>query len=177
MGSWAPLGLGFDLRGRLLVTDVTPGRHGVAIFDREGAFVRRFGREGDGLGELRYPNAVVGDLYGRVVVSDSNNGRLQVFDVEGSPLFAFGRAEGGGRLGVPRGLAVDEDGRVHVADAIGHVVNVYGLREREAPLLFSVGSQGTGDGEWSFPNGLALDRSLRLYVTDRENNRVQVWTY
>lgn len=176
-GGWAPLALGFDLQGNLLATDVTPGQHGVVVIDPEGNLLQRFGREGGGEGEFSYPNGVVADRSGRLLVADSNNGRVMVLDAAGKPLWSLGRGGTGSSLGLPRGLVVDDRNRLYVADTISQVVLVFDLGEREAKLLFTLGSEGIKDGQFSFPNGLAWDRSDRLYVTDRENNRVQVWTY
>ena len=176
-GAWAPLALNVDDQDRLLVTSVSPGRHSVVIFNPDGAFLQQFGREGAGEGELSYPNGVTTDRAGRILVADSNNGRVTIFDQAGNSLWSFGRGSGGSPLGLPRGLVVDDRNRAHVADTMNHNVLVFELGEREAKLLFTIGTQGIKDGQFAFPNGLAMDNSDRLYVADRENNRVQVWTY
>jgi DNA-binding beta-propeller fold protein YncE len=119
---------------------------------------------------------VVVDQEGRILVSDSNNGRVGVLSPEGAPLFSFGRGLGAQSTGLPRGLAVDERNRAYVVDAVSHVVLVFEVQDNGAKQLFTLGSQGSKDGEFSYPNGIALDRAGRLYITDRENNRVQVWT-
>lgn len=175
--TWAPLALAFGAGGNLLVTEVTPGKHGVALLARDGSVLGRFGREGDGDGEFSYPNGVAVDQQGNILVADSNNGRILSFDASGKLLWALGRGGTAAALGLPRGLAVDERNRMYVADTTNHVVLVFQLGDRDARLLFTIGGDGIKDGQFSFPNGLAIDRGDRLYVTDRENNRVQVWTY
>ena len=177
-GSWAPMALGFDGQGRLLATNVAPGKHGVVVFDPAGSAIQRFGLEGSGPGEFSYPNGVATDSSGRLLVADSNNGRVAIVDPAGEqPWALLGRTDGRSNLGLPRGMVLDERGRLYLADTINHNVLVFELSGNSAKLLFTLGGQGIKDGQFGFPNGLALDRSGRLYVADRENNRVQVWTY
>ncbi|MBI5285402.1 MAG: 6-bladed beta-propeller [Chloroflexi bacterium] len=170
-GVWHPLGVGFAPDGRLLVTDVTPGRHRVMVFDPSGNFAFAFGSEGNGDGEFSFPNAAAVDAQGRIYVSDSNNGRVQIFDASGSYIDTIS-TWAGGKLGLPRGLAIDGRDRMFVADTLSGLVQVYDVSG--APkFLYSFG--GGVDHPLHYPNGLALDSAGRVYVTDRENNRVEVW--
>lgn len=174
--AWAPLALAFDNEGDLLVTDVTPGQHRVILISQNGELLAQVGQYGKDIGQFSYPNGITTDRAGRIVVADSNNGRIVLLSSKGEWLWSFGNA-GSSRLGLPRGLAVDNRDRLYVVDTLNHTVLVFQLHDREAKLLFSFGQQGIGDGEFNFPNGIAIDASGRIYITDRENNRVQVWTY
>lgn len=49
----------------------------------QGEVVRTFGGAGDAPGRLRKPEDIVFDREGRLVVADGDNGRLQVFDLQG----------------------------------------------------------------------------------------------
>jgi YYY domain-containing protein len=75
-----------------------------------------------------------------------------------------------GRLREPRAVAVDEDGRVWVADFGHHRVQVLGadLEPRQA-----IGRRGRGAAQFEQPCALALAPG-RLYVADTWNGRVQV---
>ena len=132
-------------------------------FDRDGNLVRTLGESAG----MSFPNGVAVDAAGNVYVTDSNNGRLLVFDAAGTVVAQVGRGIGDGNLGLPRGVAVSGDGRVYVADATGQGVFVYStLKEGERRLeyLGYFGGQGIEDGSFQFPNGLALDargRDLR----------------
>ena len=176
-GAWAPLALGFDAQGDLLVTDVAEGRHGVWIIRPDGTLLRRFGKEGSGDDGFSYPNGIAVDRQGRILVADSNNGRVIAFDADGNRLWAFGRGAASANLALPRGIAVDAQNRLYVVDAVGHVVQAFEIGDQGAKLLFALGGEGIQDGQFSFPNGIAVDRDGRLLITDRENNRVQVWAY
>ena len=111
------------------------------------------------------------DSAGRIYVSDSNNGRLQVFDAEDNLLYTLGG------LNLPRGMTIDGQGRLNVVDTVGQLVRVYNLDSQPAEMLYELGDLGIGDGEFNYPNDIAADQNDRLYIADRENNRIQVWSY
>jgi sugar lactone lactonase YvrE len=58
-----------------------PGTVGrISIFNKDGKFVRSFGKLGSGPSEFRTPHAMVFDRRGRLIVADRGNVRLQLFD-------------------------------------------------------------------------------------------------
>ena len=177
-GKWAPLGLAFGSDGTLYATDVrAPGSttHRVLAFAPNGTLVRSMGAPG----QLNFPNGIVVDGHGNVEVSDSNNGRLVVFNAAGKMLATISQGIGEGDLGLPRGAAVDDAGRLFVADTADHMVRVYTINAKQATPTYvgSFGGEGQLDGTFEYPNGVATDTRAHIYVTDRENNRVQVWGY
>ncbi len=175
-GGWAPLGLSFDKKGNLYVTDVTPDNHRILVLDPEGKLLRQFGKEGKADGEFWFPNGVAIDKQGRIYVSDSNNGRVQIFDSAGNLLYKISRGMGRGDLSLPRGIGLDDDNRLFVVDTSAQEVKVYDVSKLpKLKLLSTFGEEGSSEGTFEFPNGLALDGAGRIYVTDRENNRVQIW--
>lgn len=50
----------------------------------------KFGSSGSKSGQLEHPHYIAVSNTNRVIVSDSNNHRVQVFDVNGRVIFAFG---------------------------------------------------------------------------------------
>ena len=54
--------------------------HRIQVFDLSGKFVAKFGTKGSGMGEFNRPvsAAVLSD--GKIVVSDNNNSRIQIFE-------------------------------------------------------------------------------------------------
>lgn len=159
-----PAGLAYR-DGLLYVADV--GRHQVLVLEPDGKLVRAIGAgPGREPGQLSYPNAVWASPAGEVVVADSNNGRVQVFDRQGRLLRAF---QPPGML-QPRGIVGDPPqagGRLLVADALNHHIAVL---DPAGNVLARVGEQDGLD----LPGGLAL-RGQRLYVADRGNGRIVVW--
>ena len=176
-----PLGIAVDRSATLYLTDVSRGMHQVMALalNDEGALRRAFGKEGKGDGEFSYPSALAVDpASGDLFVSDGNNARVLIFDADGAPAGAIARGEEGESLSVPRGLALDTLGRLHVVDGVGGKVNVYDIRQRPAKFLFAFGEPGSGEGQFSYPNGIAVDSRLGLlYVADWGNHRVSVWAY
>lgn len=71
-------GIALDSRGDMHV--VATMEHRVLVFDQDGQFMYSYGREGDGPGQLGFPNglAVAGD---QVYVADRANGRVQVWSL------------------------------------------------------------------------------------------------
>jgi len=59
------------------------GNNRVVVFDKNGKFVRAWGKLGQGQGEFSQPHSLVLDSKGRVYVADRNNSRIQVFDPKG----------------------------------------------------------------------------------------------
>jgi DNA-binding beta-propeller fold protein YncE len=174
--SWQPLGLAFDAAGNLYVTDIGAVPHRVRVFDPSGKQIRVLGENE----AMNFPNGVAIDPNGYVYVTDSNNGRLLVFDQAGSVVAKVGRGSGEGNLGLPRGVAVDAQGRVYVVDSSGQSVFVYGQYQggtERLDYLGTFGTEGIADGAFAYPNGIAVDGRGRLYVADSANDRVQLWSY
>ena len=177
-GKWNPLGLAFAPDGTLYVTDVrgpSAKTHRVAVFGPDGTLRRSLGAPG----QLSFPNGIVVDAHGNIEVSDSNNGRLVVFNVAGKMLATITQGVGEGDLGLPRGAAVDDAGRLFVADTSDHQIRVYMIEDSKPMPTYigSFGEEGQLDGTFEYPNGVATDKRSHIYITDRENNRVQVWGY
>ena len=61
-----------------MVCDYGNGR--IQVFELSGKFVGKFGTKGSNLGELQSPRSVAVLSIGRIVVSDSVNHRIQVFE-------------------------------------------------------------------------------------------------
>ena len=81
--------------------------------------------------------------------------------------------DGGGQFDGTSGVAVDGSGRIYVADAGNHRVQVFGLSLDHAAAF---GSFGDGDGQFDGPEGVAVDGSAStVYVADTGNHRVQVF--
>ena len=173
---WQPLGLSFDQQGDLFVTDVSGPYHRIHEFGPDGALLRTIGSAG----LFNFPNGVAADSAGNTYVSDSNNGRLVVFDPSGDQVAVIRRGAAEGDLGLPRGIAIDGDGRVYVVDTMAQGVQIYHAYqagERAPAFVGRFGAEGTADGSFEYPNGVTTDARGRIYVTDWRNNRVQVWSW
>lgn len=174
LAGWSPLGLNFDSAGRLFVTDAAVGR--VYEFGPDGSLVRTIGADK----QFSFPNSALDDSAARLYIADSNNGRLAVLGDDGSQLAVVRRGPGDGDLGMPRGIALDNQSRLFVVDATSQAVKVYRVAADDSgqpTFVGRFGTQGVGNGQFNFPNAVATDSRGRVYVADWANDRIQVWSY
>ncbi|EDO34308.1 predicted protein [Nematostella vectensis] len=71
----------------------------------------------------------------------------------------------------PFGVAIDNEGRIYVADSYNHRVQVLGTR---GEFITSFGSHGERRGEFNCPTDVDIDNRGRVIICDNGNNRVQV---
>ena len=130
----------------------------------------------------RFPNGIAVDKAGNVYVTDSNNGRLLVFDPDGKRRGPqVGRGAGEGNLGLPRGVAVDDSGRVYVGDTTGQGVFVYrtltGRRAAASTSSASSAARASATGSSSSPTASPWTTADASTSPTPVNDRVQVWSY
>lgn len=144
----------------------------ILITDLKGKVLNKFGTPGAAQGLLNYPNglAIAGD--GRIFVSDTGNGRVQIFSPQGTYLQTLDNRNT--QLNLPRGIAFDDLGQLFLIDTFNH--SILGYNENLS-YIYSFGDRGMEEGQFNFPNGIAIDGDYLIYITDRENNRVQVFGY
>jgi DNA-binding beta-propeller fold protein YncE len=98
-----------------------------------------------------------------------------MFNPEGGFLGEFGtQGDTPGTLNRPKGVGVDSEGHIYVADSSFNNFQVF---DAAGQLLLYVGSGGTEPGEFILPAGLSVDDRDRIYVADQGNARVQVFEY
>lgn len=91
-----------------------------------------FGEKGSGEGQLKDPRGIAIAAGGRVLIADTGNNRIAVFEADGTPAPSFGlEGSGDGELLQPVGVAVMGDGRVAVGDTGNARIAIF-----------------TADGEW-----------------------------
>ncbi len=138
----------------------------IAKFDRDGRFIRSWGRLGSGQGELRTPHALDIDSRSRLIVGDRGNNRLQVFDLDGNyieELKSFSR---------PSGIYVTDDDTIYVADsesAFDQVRNP-GWRPairvgnlRDGTVRYVIDGTVPAYPNGSNPEGVAVDAAGQVY--------------
>ena len=95
----------------------------VKVFNKEGVFLYNIGSKGSGDVQFSCPVGLAVDTFGRLIVCDCDNNRLQVFTLDGK--FVAKIEPEGTVLGRPRSVAVSNDGRLFVTDEWKHCVHVF----------------------------------------------------
>jgi len=168
-----PTGIAIDsATQRIFVTDTL--RDKVYILNMQGAILGTIGKQGSGEGEFNLPTEL--RLYGQnLLVVDAMNFRVQMFDLSGKFISAFGQiGDSPGALFRPKAVGADSEGDLYIVDAQWGVVQVF---NRQGQLLYYFGTPGTHAGQFQLPTGLFIDRDDRVYIVDSFNHRIQVFHY
>jgi DNA-binding beta-propeller fold protein YncE len=164
-----PTGLARDAAtGWLYVADTEA--HDIKVFDAAGVLLQVLGRRGTALGEFNYPSHLALSA-GRLLVTDTMNSRIQVFDAGSfQAVGQFGqRGLVLGNLVRPKGVSVDSEGNVYVVESYFDRLLVY---NPGGELLLSLGGAGGDIGPFHLPSGVWIDRQDRVHVADMFNGRV-----
>jgi DNA-binding beta-propeller fold protein YncE len=107
---------------------------------------------------------------------DTLNTRVQVFDSEGKFIRSFGSlGDAPGTFTRPKGVGIDSDGNIHVADAAFDNIQIF---SPEGTFLGFYGAAGLNPGfSFSLPTGVYIDENDKIYVVDQANSRVQLFQY
>lgn len=99
--------------GDIFVADGHGGKSNARIvkFDKNGKFIKTWGKLGKGKGEFDCPHALAMDSRGRLFVGDRFNNRIQIFDQDGKYLDEWTQ------FSRPSGLFIDRKDRLYVADS------------------------------------------------------------
>lgn len=130
---------------------------------------------------LFYPTAIAFDKKNqRLLVAehgglDFRNIRLlvHIFTKQGiwqSSIAQFGWLEG--EIARIQGLAVDNAGRVYIADTFLGIVTVL---DENGRYITTIGDYGTEPGEMRSPMDIAIDSQNRLWITSKNNRRLEVF--
>ncbi|MCZ7661574.1 MAG: hypothetical protein M5U22_00820 [Thermoleophilia bacterium] len=164
-----PTGVTIDAQGRVLVADA--GDQTIKIFNKAGKLLQSFGGAGFSPGRLDHPTDVAVGPDGLTYVADSNNRRVQAFDETGRSVRSFTQTNSALGLLLPRSLALDESGRLHVVDAFAGRVWVFG---EEGAFLGSYGSSGAVEERLTLPEGVVI-AGERVVVGDRGGGLLRVY--
>ena len=119
-----PTNVAVDKDGNVYVSDTFNNR--VEIFDADGAFIREFGKAGDGPGYFARPKGIAVDADGHVWVADAVQDRVQVFTPEGQLLIWMG-GHGllPGMFSTLGGLTIDKNNRVLTSEQYPGRVQIF----------------------------------------------------
>jgi peptidylamidoglycolate lyase len=119
----------------------------VVHFTRDGQFVRIIaGVKGSQPGQLQLPHGVALDSRGRILINDSDNKRVSIFDKDGRFLETWPYPSRGG-------IAVAADDTVYVSDVNAGIVNVV----KNGKLIASAAADRA--------HGMVIDTDGSIYVS------------
>jgi DNA-binding beta-propeller fold protein YncE len=128
----------------------------VTRFSADGRFISSFGTNGTEPGQFKVPHALAMDSRGRLFVADRDNGRIQIFDQDGTFL------EQWTQFGAPSGVFITSDDTLYVA-AIGarSGVLIGSARTGEVGDFIPVPADGVNG-----PHLLSVDAKGTIYLAD-----------
>jgi uncharacterized protein (TIGR03663 family) len=185
-----PRGIVRDSKGNLYVVDT--GNHRIVVFGPDGKPARTIGSLGNGDGQFNEPRGIAIDAQDNLYVADTWNARVVKLDPTGKVLKTWGTGNdiGSGRRAMmtdgttagneaaplgfygPRGIAVDGQGTVFVADTGNKRIVA---TDGEGKFLYQWGHGGNEPGAFNEPIGIAVDGAGNVYVADTWNGRVQIF--
>src|SRR5882724_1279757 len=135
---------------------------------------------------IKRPNEQLYATYFPKVYEDSRINSLTIYKVPDTPpsnlsslpegvtnMFEGGRAGGKGEFDLPKGICVNGNGNILVADTDNGRIEKF---DPTGAFLSTIGTKGSGPGQLGQPNGIAIDGAGNIYVADASNQRVQKLT-
>jgi sugar lactone lactonase YvrE len=121
----------------------------VVHFDKTGKFIRIIGgKKGSEPGQLQLPHGVVIDSRGRIIVGDSDNRRITVFDKDGKFVETWPFQSRGG-------MFITSDDTLYVSEVATGAISVI----KDGKLIETIGGLGR-------PHGLTVDTDGTIYAAE-----------
>ena len=161
-----PSGVAVNAQNDIIVADTN--NHRIQIFDKEGRFKFQFGECGKRDGQLLYPNRVAavktsGDI---IVTERSPTHQIQVYNQYGQ----FVRKFGANILQHPRGVAIDNKGRIIIVECKVMRVIIF---DQYGNTLHKFGCSK----HLEFPNGVVVNDKEEIFISDNRAHCVKVFNY
>jgi DNA-binding beta-propeller fold protein YncE len=167
-----PTDVAWDAAGDIFVADGL-GNARIAKFDKDGKFIKSWGKRGTGNGEFANVRSIAVDAQGNVYAADGGNKRIEVFDNDGNFKTAYTGVGNAQALCVTKGASpflyvsnsnppadIDRDGEIYKMQLDGTVVGKFG-------------KAGKLPKEFGTVNAIDCRNANTLYVGEVGNLRVQ----
>jgi DNA-binding beta-propeller fold protein YncE len=184
---WGPIGVAVlqegDAADRPVAVVADANNHRLSLFRvDDDTLLRHVGSAGAAPGQFNEPAAVsvvssrlTGSEEAWLVVSDSNNHRVQVLTLLGGVVRVLSAGDGVGPLGnFLFGVTVCvATGEVLVSDSRNHRVVSWRLCDGgRCRVMCGTGEEGLGDGQFKWPVGVVTTSSGAVWVVDSRNHRL-----
>jgi predicted membrane-bound mannosyltransferase/sugar lactone lactonase YvrE len=176
-GLWGPRGIVVDTQGHILVSDT--GNKRIIIYDTEGNFISQVGSEGMGAGQFDEPVGMAIDNLGTLYVADTWNQRIQVF-LPNSDRTIYSASS---QWTIADWTSQSLDNKPYLAvDRQGHLFatapDLFRVLEfnTDGEIIHTWGGFGIAPVNIGLPSGIAVDDQGRVWVSDTANNRIMRFT-
>jgi DNA-binding beta-propeller fold protein YncE len=167
-----PTDVAWDAAGNIFVADGL-GNARIAKFDKDGKFVKSWGKRGTATGEFANVRSIAVDAQGNVYAADGGNKRIQVFDNDGNFKTAFANVGNAQALCMTKGsnpfLYVSNSNPPNDIDRDGEI---YKMR-LDGTMIGKFGRAGKLPKEFGTVNAIDCASDNTLYVGELGNLRVQ----
>jgi NHL repeat-containing protein len=153
-----PTDIAFLPDGTFFISDGYTNRR-VVKFDKNGGFIKAWGKEGTGPGEFNLPHGIATDRNRRVYVADRSNSRIQVFDENGTYLDQWPDIK------APHDVEASADGHIWVSDGDTNRMLKY---TTSGKLVYAFGAYGLTPG---------LNWGIHQFSGDADGNIYWAETY
>ncbi|XP_078662567.1 tripartite motif-containing protein 2-like [Branchiostoma floridae x Branchiostoma belcheri] len=117
-GMKKPVYITVDGEGNILVADEHMFNNCVFVYNEDGQFLFKFGGEGSGEGQLKDPYGICTDRAGNIIVADSWNSRVEMYDKRGKFHIATDMRR-------PWAVAMATQGQLVVTDDRDNTVSIF----------------------------------------------------
>ena len=140
--------------------------------------------------QLKSPQGVHVDVFGVIYIADTENQRIRKVDLSGTISTIAGTGIGGfegdagaataAKLKKPRGVAVDSQRNIYIADTDNHCIrkiDTSGIITTVAGIGGQAGYSGNNgpatEAKLDKPIGVFVDNSENIYIADTNNHRIR----
>jgi DNA-binding beta-propeller fold protein YncE len=183
----APTDIGWDAEDNIYISDGY-GNSRIAKINKNGDWIKSWGTFGTGESQFRTPHNLQVDRQGNVYVADRGNGRIQVFDSNGTfkKFIWLNAAYDKKRQPVlgnvpanppnataPWALCITTSGSTQYLFAIDTEPGRLYKMTLDGQILGMLGESGRGPRQFNWPHGIACPSEDVVYIADMNNWRVQ----
>ena len=166
--------------GKCLVTVKVNGEHvrdspfAVQVTPFQFKPVLSFGKEGSSEGMFSLTWGIAVNSKDEIVVTDSYNQRVQIFNSVGNYLRSFGlSATKEGEVTFLVGITYHNNGNIFVADYGNSRIQIF---KGKGEYVGSFGGRGSLDSQLSSPYGLSVDSDGNIIVADSGNRLIKIFS-
>jgi DNA-binding beta-propeller fold protein YncE len=167
-----PTDVAWDAAGNIFVADGA-GNARIAKFDKDGKFVKSWGKRGTAPGEFGNVLSIAVDAQGNVYAGDGGNKRIQVFDNDGTFKTAFSNVANPQAMCMTKGaspvLYVSNSNPWNDLDVAGEIYKMH----LDGTVVGKFGRAGKLPKEFGTVNSIDCRSENTLYVGEIGNLRVQ----